>query len=139
MTNTKNKADQGGDPFEGAEVIFQYTRKQAIEDGVLVDVSEIAREAGIPRPMAVTERVWSEVITPSERAEQEGQSETGRLWDVVYLLRTALQEVRTHGDTIHYKVLVRDGKRARGVKLKAVCGAGDHGEFVGTIMMPEED
>lgn len=67
-----NKEDQGSNPFEDAEVIFQYTRRQAIEDGVLVDVSEMAREAGIRCPMAVTERVWSEVITPSERAKQEG-------------------------------------------------------------------
>lgn len=28
-------------------VVFSYTRAQAIEDGVLVDVSEMAKEAGI--------------------------------------------------------------------------------------------
>ena len=35
-------------------VIYTYTRAQAIEDGVLVDVSTLAAEAGIRYPTAVT-------------------------------------------------------------------------------------
>jgi len=34
-------------------VIHTYTRAQAIEDGVLIDVSEMAREAGFRWPVAV--------------------------------------------------------------------------------------
>lgn len=41
------------DPLWG-EPIFSYSRKQAIADGVLVDVSEMAREAGFKYPVAVT-------------------------------------------------------------------------------------
>ena len=44
--------------FEDAEVIHRYTRKQAIEDGILVDLSEIAGEAGIKYPVAVTRGVF---------------------------------------------------------------------------------
>jgi hypothetical protein len=32
--------------WDDAEVIYAYTRAQALEDGVLVDVSEMAKEAG---------------------------------------------------------------------------------------------
>ncbi len=39
-----------------APVISVYTRAQAIEDGVLVDVSETAREAGFRIPVAVNRR-----------------------------------------------------------------------------------
>ena len=39
-------------------VIFAYTRAQAIEDGVLVDVSDTAREAGFKIPVAVSRSVW---------------------------------------------------------------------------------
>ena len=39
-------------------VIFAYTRAQAIEDGILVDVSETAREAGFRIPVAITRTVW---------------------------------------------------------------------------------
>ena len=35
-----------------------YTRAQAIADGILVDVSETAREAGFNIPVALTRTVW---------------------------------------------------------------------------------
>jgi type I site-specific restriction-modification system R (restriction) subunit len=37
------------DPVFG-DVIYSYTRKQAIEDGVLVDITEMAKEAGSSIP-----------------------------------------------------------------------------------------
>jgi hypothetical protein len=40
------------------EVIFSYSRKQAIEDGVLVDLTSLARDAGIKFPVAVTRAVF---------------------------------------------------------------------------------
>jgi len=40
------------------EITAAYTRDQAIEDGFLVDVSDMAREAGFKWPVAVTRRVW---------------------------------------------------------------------------------
>ena len=52
MTTNETKNNIFGD------VIYQYTRAQAIEDGVLIDVSETAREAGITFPTAVTAAVW---------------------------------------------------------------------------------
>jgi len=39
------------------EVICSYIRAHAIEDGMLVDVSALAKEAGFRYPMAVTARV----------------------------------------------------------------------------------
>ena len=40
-------------------VLSVYTRAQAIEDGILVDVSDTAREAGFNIPVAVTRTVWT--------------------------------------------------------------------------------
>ena len=42
--------------------ISAYTRAQAIEDGILVDVSETAREAGFKIPVAVTRTVWNRLV-----------------------------------------------------------------------------
>ena len=42
--------------------ISAYTRAQAIEDGILVDVSDTAREAGFTIPVAVTRTVWSRLV-----------------------------------------------------------------------------
>jgi len=39
---TKND-EPAGDPFEGAEIIDTYTLKDALEDGVLVDLSTIGK------------------------------------------------------------------------------------------------
>ena len=44
------------------DYIYRYSRAQAVEDGVLVDVSKIAREAGITFPVAVTCAVWEQCI-----------------------------------------------------------------------------
>ena len=38
--------------FADADVIHAYTRSQAIEDGVLVDVTAAAREAGFKIPVS---------------------------------------------------------------------------------------
>ena len=48
------------------EVISSYSRAQAIEDGVLVDVSSVAREAGIKFPVAMTRTVWGKYVEVPE-------------------------------------------------------------------------
>ena len=50
------------------DVIYQYTRAQAIEDGMLIDVTETAREAGITIPTALTAAVWERCVTVPEKA-----------------------------------------------------------------------
>ena len=73
--NTKN-------PFDDAPVIFSYTRARAIEDGVLVDLSEWARETGFKVPVACTAAVWHGHIVPPEGTRELGQSERGRGWGI---------------------------------------------------------
>lgn len=125
--------------FDEADVIFRYTRAQALEDGVLVDVTEMARECGFRIPVAVTARVWAEVVVPPEDARSCGQSEAGRLWDVLSVLRAMISRSGRGTDTLLYEILVADGRRRRTVKLKSICGPGDRGEPVLTILMLDED
>jgi type I site-specific restriction-modification system R (restriction) subunit len=64
------------------EVIYAYTRAQAIEDGVLVDVTTTASEAGFKWPAAMTRTVYERYIeVPSELNGQ--QDIQGRLWDLM--------------------------------------------------------
>ena len=117
--------------------ISVYTREQALEDGVLVDVSETAKDAGIIYPVAVTQRLWTGYIVPDDRSRPYGQSESGRLWDVVYLLSVA---ARSGGETVHYTVsFIMKERQRRNVQLKAVCGPGDDMTPVITLMLPDED
>ncbi len=130
------KAD--ADFFTDADLIYRYTRAQALEDGVLVDVSATAHEAGFTCPVAVTATVWAMVESIPPKF-QGCQSISGRLWDLVYM---AVMEIRRHrresGTELLYRFIMHHGRQTY-VTLKIVFGSGDDGELVVTIMLPDED
>lgn len=122
------------------DIIYAYTRMQAINDGVLVDVSDIAREAGLRYPTSVTRSVWEQFVRVPEAVPW--QDEQGRLWDILWMLRCAIQ--RRLGEepqtvVLFEMVVNNDGRSNQVVDLKAVCGPGDDLAPVLTIMLPEED
>lgn len=128
-------------PFaEGFEPIFVYTRDQAIEDGVLVDVTDLAREAGFKYPTAVTCGVWNAVVSIPRHSAAQGESEKGRLWDIFTMLHHAISASRSSTDTVHFRVLATN-ERGRRVthRLWSRCGPGDTPAPVITIMLEGED
>lgn len=136
-------SDELKSPF--GEVIYAYTRAQALEDGFLVDVSKTAKEAGFTIPVAVSRDVWNMYIewTDQDTNKQTIQDEAGRLWDVLSMLMFAIKMSRSETDQLVYplSVVPRDGKSrsAKRIKLKSVIRGGDEGEPVITIMLPNED
>jgi hypothetical protein len=124
--------------FDDAEAIFSYSRKQAIEDGVLIDVTATAKEAGVRFPAALTAAAWAKCVAVPRGVEC--QDEAGRLWDVLTMFRLAAR--RAGGDTLLFTLHVRNDNRDRTpplVRLKAVCGPGDDAAPVITVMLPDED
>src|SRR3954467_12974074 len=100
--------------FEKADLIHRYSRADALRDGVLIDVSETAREAGVRYPVALTGAPWPRrgagrpagassrcVTVPPGVACQD---EAGRLWDAVYVLRLAIG--RSNGPEVRFGVHV---------------------------------
>jgi hypothetical protein len=128
-------------PFEDAPVIFRYTRRQAIEDGVLVDLSPWARETAFRIPVACTATVWNQHIVPPEDTRELGQSERGRAHDLLCLLYWAiLRAPDPLADGIVFEVMFVDShKHLKIARLKALCGPGDEDEPVLTLMLPNED
>lgn len=127
--------------FTAADVIYAYTRAQAVEDGVLVDVSPQAKEAGFRIPVALTERVWAECVDWPE-TEAPIQNESGRLWDVVFMAAVAARTAaRRNTDRVTFELgVVPRGYTVPGlVHLVLHIGPGDKGEPVATIMFPNED
>lgn len=119
-------------------VIHTYTRTQAIEDGVLVDVSTTAKEAGINFPVALTSAVWDLYIVPSDKLEGHGQSIAGRLWDLLWMFR--MKALKTNTSLLFYSCMfLNENEKLEEVKFKALCGPGDNFEPVITIMLPMED
>jgi hypothetical protein len=131
--------------FEPEDVNFSSSRAQAIGDGVLVDITEIAREAGFRVPVALSRAVWTDCVEWNEvtaRRKATHQDESGRLWDVVYLASLAARcggsDQRRLFELYRVPVAGR-GIRARRVQLAMHIGPGDRGEPVITITQPDED
>jgi len=125
-------------PF--GEVIYAYTRKQAIADGVQIDVTKTAQEAGIRFPVFLTRGVYDAYVAVPEGVT--GQDEAGRLWDVVWMLRFGIIRARPGVQRIPVAFYVRNDNRApRLVKLIATCGPLDidDPQPAITITMPDED
>lgn len=121
------------------ELISRYSRADAIADGVLVDVSVMAKEAGIKYPTAVTQAVFERYVrVPEGLADQD---EAGRLWDLLWMLRVAIQQAASNTDSLHFTLAVKQFESAGPVptSLKALCHPGDEGEPVITILLPDED
>ena len=123
--------------FEQADLVYSYTRAQALQDGELVDVSETAQEAGIRFPCAVTRHVWGQVVDPDRFALAHGESVQGRLWDVLWMFRLAAKTSK--GDTLRFQLSATVGGHPRIHRLWARCGPGDTPAPVVTIMAEGED
>lgn len=131
--------DTGGTPpaNDDPPLLHTYTRAQAIQDGVLIDVTQAASQTGIKTPTAVSAAVWDRYVSVPKAAGW--QNETGRLHDILTMLRYAIQE-ENHDPDLLFSVSVQNDQRApRAAQLKAVTGQGDRGEPVITVMLPQED
>src|ERR1017187_6094321 len=88
--------EQNESPF--GPVIYSYTRAQAIADGVQVEVTKTAQEAGIKFPMFLTRAVFDKYVAVPP--DVTGQDEAGRLWDVVWMTRFAIIRARPGCDRL---------------------------------------
>lgn len=145
--------------FEPSDLIHSYTRAQAIEDGVLVDVSDVAKEAGFKLPVAITHAAWSRYVEvptgleirvsrwtvgfgtffscstwrSSGRAATRPRSITNSWWPCpMWATGSPTKRLRMID-----RALTRSTHRL--VTLKALCGPGDNLEPVVTILLPNED
>ena len=136
------------------EPIYSYTRAQALEDGVLVDVSETATQAGWRVPVALTSAAWGDCVewTKADTVRHgTAQDVPGRLWDVLHMgrLAAARHARRCQDDprldpmtcVVELYRVPREGRGyvPRLTQLKLVIGPGDQGEPVATVMLTHED
>jgi hypothetical protein len=136
-TNDNNMPHDHGE--EDFVLIAAYTRAQALEDGMLVDVTERAKEAGIKLPTALTRAVWNEYVDLTEAANQACNDVAGRLWDIVWMFRCAALRQPNASELRFQLHVVTHCVRPSLVTLKAHIGPGDDGTPIITIMKPEED
>src|SRR3954454_4960553 len=98
---------QNDNPDSWGAPLHSYSRAQAIADGMLVDFptatddrgQPLCQQAGFKVPVAITRTAWAETVEaggtwkPAGDGEalglKGGQSLTGRLWDVLWMLSLA--------------------------------------------------
>lgn len=137
------QAEQTAQSIFGAP-IYSYTRAQAIDDGVLVDVTQTAHEAGFKLPVAMTSAAWADTVkwTATDSKRQTPQDESGRLCDVLWMAYLAARR-STNGSRVEFQLLRvpngGSGTRPRLTTLHMHIGPGDNGEAVITLMQPYED
>ena len=127
------------DNFE-PHLIFSYTREMALEDGVLIDVTEDAKQVGFSLHTVVTSNLFNGYVVPAAELDGSfGQSTAGRMHDLLMLARIAAGG-EPDGDRVVFQVgfLMRPG-RLETVKVILHIGPGDNGEPVLTLMLPEDD
>lgn len=120
--------------FTEKDIISCYTRDDAIRDGVIVDISELAKEMGYTVPVGVTRSVWN--IIEKKPAMQDI---TGRIWDLLWMLKIRIKG-SSYGDTLLFTVIMQSGRKKMQT-FKATIGATDPitGNPAITIMLPGED
>jgi hypothetical protein len=125
------------------DVIYAYTRQQAIDDGVLVDLMqpelvELVHNAGIKYPVAMTAEAFHEYVELTPMAQEMCNDLKGRLWDVLWMFRQAARECR--GDKVLFDFYcVTNCRKPTKCTLKAVIGPGDDPAPVITIMHTWQD
>ncbi|WP_297919592.1 DUF6573 family protein [Metallibacterium sp.] len=116
------------------ELIYSYTRAQALADGVLVDVSERAQRAGIRYPTACTHGVWAliDCLPASDTDTLAGIVRDVRAEEVLRAMLAAIRRGGVRGtDRVTFQAL--------GCALWAQCGPGDTAAPVVTVMREGED
>jgi hypothetical protein len=144
------------------QLVYTYTRSQAIADGLQIEVTKTAAEAGICFPVFITRGVYDQyVAVPAGVTGQDDHvprsglktwgnhivagsgSPAGRLWDIVWMLRFAIIRSKPGDSRMIFALYVRnsDSHPARLVKLIATAGAVDIDDPrpAITVMLPEED
>ena len=146
MSNSINKTS--GSPGCGnlfGDLIYSYTRAQAIEDGVLIDATEMAIDAGFQWPVALTAAAWADCVawSDADNERQAYQDQSGRLWDVLFMACYAIRTAKNRDQQLPFDLyrIPRNGRatKSQRLTLKLILGPDDNGEPVITIMLPEED
>ena len=125
--------------YEEFEVIYSYSRQDAIADGVLIDVSKEAKETGFKVSVAVSDHLYRGYVVPTKEMEDEGQSTRGRLHDLLMMANFAARKGKNE-NRIYFEVLFQTRpENLEKIKCLSIIGPGDYFEPVLTIMLPEDE
>jgi hypothetical protein len=140
QVRTKQEEDQELMKEIFGDVISTYTRRQAIEDGVLVDLDqdtmgEVCR-SHYKYPIAATIEVF-EIMNKAVQNKKHLNDFAGVLHDMLWMSKVYKRQISE--TTVIFRVKIKGAGRRSVYDFKLVVGPGDDGEPVITIMNPEQD
>lgn len=116
--------------MENADLIYSYTRAEAIDDGVLIDVTKWSRPRGFRFPVAFSAAAYYEVVTKGE-----GKTEEERIDHPLTHLLHVITAAKRVTDRVTFGLMNAE----EFVDLYAVLSPGDDMEPVITVMLIGED
>jgi len=118
------------------------SRKHAIDQGRQKDVSDVAKESGLPFTVFITGTLWDSWVIPDQQSRDSGQNEKQRL---SYIISKLVYAIRVHrrtskSDTIYFDVsFTKNGETERVLLVSKLAAIDlDDPRPCITIMMPEE-
>ena len=128
--------------FTQEDVIFSYTRKQALADGSQTllegEHADMAKQAGWKYPVYLTQSVVTLINIAVDNPKCYNDFK-GILWDILFM--ASLHAKACQGDTFRFKVIITGTGRKRNHIMVAKIGPTDfdNPEPAITIMFPEDD
>lgn len=135
-TNAANLTEIFGEP------IHSYSRAEAIEDGVLIDLSYAESDtAPVCRqhykfPIACTAAVFG-IMQKAVENPRYCQDYAGILHDMLFMSRAMSRKL--DDSTVIFRCIVQGAGRSKYHDFKLMVHGGDQGEPVITISLPRED
>ncbi|SPP63261.1 DUF6573 family protein [Nitrospira lenta] len=105
LSDTDSKPeDAAADTTAESNVPTIRDRQEAIQSGILIDVTPTAKELGLTFPVTITKPLWDLGIVTNHSLSQEEQ--TGRLRDILMAFRLRLASLATVSPLIDFPALL---------------------------------
>lgn len=136
------EVSKGGEVSEGKldHIVntLMATRQEAIQAGVLIDVTADAQKLGMSFPITITKPLWEIGIAPDQTLSEESKSE--RLRDVLMAFRLRLASQATLSPLIGFPAMLAlpPGGVPQPVPLFALIQPGEQNQAMVTLLLPNE-
>ncbi len=134
----RNPRADGRDWLGDMPLIYRYLRQEAIEDGVLIDLSHWEVAGIFKYPVACTSAVW-EIIDRAVQNKNHCNDYEGVLHDIFNMAVLKMRQSNEITCYVLFTVIITGAGRKRNYEFKIHIGPGDNHNPVLTIMLPDED
>lgn len=137
----ENPTHSSNEPEVGTDVPanqLSANRQQAIQAGILIDVSSAAQKLGLTFPVTVTKPLWEIGIAPSDSVSEEEKAQ--RLRDVLMAFRLRIASQTTLSPLIDFPAMLSmpPGEIPQPVPLFALIQPDEQNRASATLLLPNE-